>query len=307
MISAETKLIALIGNPVRHSLSPLIQNYFIKKYLLDVVYLAFEFEEEDLEEAFNGAKKLGFLGLNVTMPYKNAVFKLVDRPDDVSKIIKSVNTVKFDKENKISEGYNTDVKGFISSLDEKSFKWKQSSCLVIGAGGAARGAIYGLLKKEVKDIWVYNRTVEKIHNIIKDLKNEGSGRIHILNNINDLDDKIDGIDLILNCTPLGMDTGEDTTGARTLSYKDIMPVPDSWNLGDKFVFDMVYKPSETLLLKKAKKEGAVIIKGIDLLISQAAYSFEIWTGITPESEYIEEIKRKVLINIENMENNELKY
>jgi shikimate dehydrogenase len=298
MIGPETKLIALIGNPVRHSLSPAIQNYFIKKYLLDAVYLTFEFPEEDLGEAFNGAKKLGFLGLNVTMPYKNEVFKLVDKPDDISRTIKSVNTVKFDRKKKISEGYNTDVKGFIGSLEEKNFKWQQSSCLVIGAGGAARGAIYGLLKKKVRSICIYNRTVEKTNGIIKDLKNEGSDRIKVLENINDLDDKIEGIDLIVNCTPLGMDTG-----IYKSSYKNIMPVPDSWNLGGKFIFDMVYKPSETLLIKKAKEEGAVVIKGIDLLISQAALSFEIWSGIKPEAVYVDEIKRKILINIENMENN----
>jgi shikimate dehydrogenase len=93
------------------------------------------------------------------------------------------------------------------------------------------------------------------------------------------------------------------TGIYKSSYKNIMPVPDSWNLGGKFIFDMVYKPSETLLIKKAKEEGAVVIKGIDLLISQAALSFEIWSGIKPETCCVEEIKRKILINIENMENN----
>lgn len=290
MIGPDTKLIALIGNPAKHSLSPEIQNYFIEKYLLDAVYLAFEFTEENLKEAFNGAKKLGFLGLNVTMPYKNEVFKLVDKADCISTIIKSVNTVKFDRKKGISAGFNTDVTGFLSSLDEKKFKWRGSSCLVIGAGGAARGAIYGMLKKKVKNIWVYNRTVEKISEIIKDLSDEGGKRIQALDNINDLDNKINDINLIVNCTPLGMDIE---------SYKNIMPVPERWNLGGKFIFDMVYKPVETLLLKKAKKERAIVIKGIDLLVSQAAASFEIWFGVTPETGYVEEIKKAILIDIEN--------
>ena len=295
MIGPDTKLIALIGNPIRHSFSPRIQNYFIEKYSKDAVYLVFELREENLKEAFNGAKKLGFAGLNVTMPYKKEVFKLVDKADRISTAIKSVNTVKFDKKTGTSKGFNTDVPGFLCSLDKKKFNWSGSNCLVIGAGGAARGAIYGMLKKKVKEIWVYNRTKEKVNEIIRDLKNEGSNKIKALNSINDIDNKINDINLIVNCTPLGMDIK---------SFKNVIPVPGRWNLRGKFIFDMVYKPIKTLLLKKAKKEGAKVIDGIDLLVYQAASSFEVWFGIMPEHKCIEEIKRTILIDIEN---NKLKY
>ena len=294
MIGPDTKLIALIGNPIRHSFSPRIQNYFIEKYLRNAVYLAFEFREENLREAFNGAKKLGFSGLNVTMPYKKDVFKLVDEADRISTVIKSVNTVKFDKKTGTSKGFNTDVPGFLCSLDKKKFNWSGSCCLVIGAGGAARGAIYGILKKKVKEIWVYNRTKEKVNEIIRDLKKEGSNKIKALNSISDIDNKINDINLIVNCTPLGMDIK---------SYKNVMPVPDRWNLRGKLIFDMVYKPVKTLLLKKAKREGAIAIDGVDLLVNQAALSFEIWFGIMPEQKYKEEIKGTILFD---MENNKLK-
>lgn len=286
MISSSTKVIALIGKPVKHSLSPRIQNFFINKYSKDAVYLTFEFEHKDLKEAFNGAKKLGFMGLNVTMPYKGEVFKLVDKPDKVSSIIKSVNTVKFDQEQGISTGFNTDVEGFLRSLDKKKFKWTDSKCLIIGAGGAARGAIYGALQKRIKKIFVYNRTKEKVADIISDFKSVGSKKIEALNSINDINYEIEHIDLIVNCTPVGMGTE---------SHKDMLPVPESWKLKGKFVFDMVYKPIETGFIRKAKKERATVINGIDLLINQAALSFRIWFGILPA---IDDVRKMILDNIE---------
>ncbi|HEY4695800.1 MAG TPA: shikimate dehydrogenase [Candidatus Hydromicrobium sp.] len=285
MISSSTKVIALIGNPVRHSLSPRIQNYFIGRYSQDAIYLSFEVRRKDLKEAFNGAKKLGFLGLNVTMPYKEEVFKLIDRPDRVSSIIKSINTVKFNQGERISTGFNTDVEGFLISLDKKKFKWTGSECLIIGAGGAARSAIYGILQKKIKRIFVYNRTGEKITGIINDFKSVGSEKVKALNSINDINGEMKNIDLIVNCTPVGMDTG---------SHKDMLPVPESWNLKGKFIFDMVYRPVETGFLKKAKKEGATVVNGIDLLINQAALSFKIWFGILPRTD---SIRKMVLSNI----------
>lgn len=280
MISSSTKVIALIGNPVKHSLSPMIHNYFISKYSRDAVYLSFEIKREDVREAFNGAKKLGISGLNVTMPYKEEVFKLIDNPDSVSSIIKSVNTIKFNQKENISEGFNTDVRGFLISLDQNKFKWTGSQCLVIGAGGAARGAIYGLLQKKVKKIFVFNRTAEKITRIIKDLKSQGSEKIKALSALSDINDEIKNIDLIVNCTPVGMDTG---------TKKDMLPVPESWNLGGKFIFDMVYNPIETKFLKKAREEGAMALGGIDLLVNQAALSFKIWFGMLPQTDDIKEI------------------
>ncbi len=280
MINPNTKVIALIGNPVKHSLSPKIQNYLIKKYKKDSIYVAFEFPQENLKEAFNGVKKLGFIGLNVTMPYKEEVFRLVDKTDRASDIIKSVNTVKFDKKDGISIGFNTDVEGFIKSLEDKKFPWSGSRCLVIGAGGSAKSSIYGIIKKKVQDIYVYNRTKEKVKRIIKNFKGIGGKEIKILSDISDIDEAIDKVNLIVNCTPLGMDIG---------SYKDLMPIPGNWNLKKKYVFDMVYNPRETRLIKKAKKEGSVIITGMDMLINQAIFSFKVWFGIMPNINVIKEI------------------
>jgi shikimate dehydrogenase len=285
MISAKTNVVALIGNPVRKSFSPYIHNYFIEKYSIDAVYVVFELKEENLKNAFNGAKKLGFKGLNVTMPFKKKVFAIVDKNDTIASAISSVNTVKFDSKKEIAAGFNTDVGGFIKSLDKKKFKWKGSNCLVIGAGGAARSVIYGLILKKVKKIWIYNRTQKKVSEIIKDFKNFKGVIIQTLDNINNINDRIDDIDLIVNCTPLGMYDKE---------YKNIMPVPVNWNLKGKFIFDLVYNPVDTLLMKKARREGAEVIEGIELLVNQAALSFKIWFGIMPEDKYIDNIKNKIL-------------
>ena len=279
MISSGTRIIALIGNPVSHSLSPKIQNYFISKYSKDAVYVAFEFKRENLKEAFNGAKKLGFIGLNVTMPYKEEVCKLIDRLDTISSIIKSVNTVKFDQEDGTSVGFNTDVEGFLKSLDEKKFKWIGKQCLVIGAGGVARSSIYGILTKQVKKIYVYDKIKEKGAEIVNNFKIIGSEKIEVLTSINDINSKIEEIDLIVNCTPMGMDIE---------SYKNMLPIPDRWNLKGKYVFDMVYKPVETEFLKKAKREGATVINGIDMLVNQAALSFKVWFDIIPQTDYIKQ-------------------
>lgn len=280
MINSNTKVIALIGNPVKHSLSPKIQNYLIRKYEKDSVYVTFEFPQKNLKAAFNGAKKLGFIGLNVTMPYKEEVFSLVDKTDRASDIIKSVNTVKFDKKDGISVGFNTDVDGFIKSLDDKKFPWSGSKCLVIGAGGSAKSSIYGILIKKVQDIYVYNRTKEKVKRIIKNFKDIGSKKIKILSDISDINEAIDKVNLIVNCTPLGMDIE---------SYKDLMPIPEKCNLKKKYIFDMVYNPRETGLIKKAKREGSVIVTGMNMLINQAVFSFRVWFGIMPDINVIKEI------------------
>jgi len=285
MISAKTSVVALIGNPVRKSFSPCIHNYFIEKYSIDAVYIAFELKEENLKNAFNGAKKLGFKGLNVTMPFKEEVFTMVDKNDTIASAISSVNTVKFDFKKETAAGFNTDVGGFLKSLDKKNFKWNESNCLVIGAGGAARSVIYGLILKKVKKIWIYNRTQKKASEIIKDFKSFKSSIIETLDNIDSLSSKIENINLIVNCTPLGMYVKE---------YKSIMPLPENWNLKGKFIFDLVYNPVNTLLIKKARREGAEVVEGIDLLVNQAALSFKIWFGIMPEDKYIDSIKNRIL-------------
>ena len=114
------------------------------------MYLIFEVAEKNLKEAFHGMKSLGFIGLNVTMPYKEKIYNIVDELDETASIVKSVNTVKFFKDGKVSIGYNTDINGVLLSINNKGFDWINKECLVIGAGGAARSAIFAITKQPVK-------------------------------------------------------------------------------------------------------------------------------------------------------------
>ncbi len=278
------KVLALIGYPVRHSLSPKIQNYFIKKYSKNAVYVILEFPEEVVEQAFMSVKKLGFTGLNITMPYKEIIFRLVDKRDRASEVIKSVNTVKFDRENNLSYGFNTDVDGFVKSLEDKKFSISGKQCLVVGAGGAAKSTIYGMLIKKADKVYVYNRTNKKVSEIIDNFKDIGGEKIKMLSSIDEIGSRLKNIDLIVNCTPLGMDID---------SYKDLTPVPLSWNFKGKFIFDMVYKPIETKFIRKAREDGAMIISGMEMLFNQAIFSFNVWFDIMPSINVTKELNKIV--------------
>ncbi|MBN1298822.1 MAG: shikimate dehydrogenase [Actinobacteria bacterium] len=351
-VTSKTKLIGLLGNPSRHSLSPLIQNHFLLRYGLDYLYLSFEPLEEDLASAFNGAKSLNFKGLNITMPFKEKIYSLLDWADSTVFITKSVNTVIFDNNSLACTGFSTDGDGLIKSLEDKEFFWDGSKCLVIGAGGAARSALYSLYKKPLKKIYIFDieydksvdmlntmtaqilmmsddRTVAisqgandikfkpvfKNHDIFKvnkrsaenrnskikkiytknaDILLDGiDSRFKILTNIKDIENEFESLDLIINCTPVGMAINGDKENINRC------PLPISWNLKNKYIFDMVYKPLETVLIKKAVKDGAAaVIGGTEMLINQAAFSFNIWFDIMPDKPAIDiakEIIKKEII------------
>lgn len=275
-ISSKTRLLALFGYPARHSLSPIIQNRFLEDSGIDAVYVTFEFPEKRFTGAFRGAGDLGMSGLNITMPYKEISYLHSDIRDDRAEATGSVNTVRFDENGGMvkASGFNTDIDGIIISLESAGCSPEGASCLVIGAGGAARSAVYALKEKNAGKISIFNRSRKNAEKIKHEMDDDG--RMIILEDLEDR--KIpDSVDLIINCTPLGMDTG---------SLGGLMPIPDSWDLSGKTVFETIYKPVETELIKKAKKEGADIVDGLDMLINQAASSFQRWFGIYPETGHI---------------------
>ncbi|MCG9478895.1 MAG: shikimate dehydrogenase [Actinomycetia bacterium] len=275
MINSETRLLAVIGYPCRHSLSPIIHNHFIAQHNRNAAYAVFEFEPDRLEAAYRGLVAMDFIGFNVTMPYKQSIYNLVDSCSDAARATGAVNTVKI-MPGLTTRGFNTDVEGFVRCLDKKKFKWSGAKTLVIGAGGVARSSIYGLLQKPIKKIYVYNRNFSHAKNIRNLYKNDD--RIEIIKYLNNV--SVNNFDLIVNCTPLGMDVDKHMVNK--------MPVPGDWSLEGKYIVEMVYKPTDTLLAKKSKREGAVLINGVEMLISQAAYSFKIWFDLEdiPDTENI---------------------
>jgi shikimate dehydrogenase len=281
MIKATTNLIALLGKPAKHSLSPQIQNHFLKEHKIDAVYMAFEVENKDIKNAFYGAKSLNFVGLNITMPYKENVIAYVDYLDEPSSLIGAVNTIFF--QGGKSYAHNTDHEGFLRSLQDKDFVFKNASCLVIGSGGVAKSTIYALIKQKVKKIYLYNRTKKNAIKTAGIFTSLVKNPIIVIDELNALDTEIRNIGLVVNCSSMGMLTKE---------TKDILPLPTKWDLKEKYVFEMVYNPVKTPLVKKAVKEGSIIINGIDMLVNQAAFSFQKWFDIYPETSQI----NKTIVN-----------
>lgn len=279
MLDPDTKILGVLGNPVKHSFSPIIHNIFLKSNGINAHYYSFEIQEDDIGNVIKGALALGFLGFNVTMPFKETVIGFLDEIDaDVEKI-GSVNTIRFYHDRKISKGFNTDGAGLIRSIENSCFEWEGKKVLIIGAGGAAKSAIYSILKKPVKKIMLYNRTYSKALGLFQRFSKNADNKIEVLKNLKIKDDAVKKIDMVINCTPLGM---------KGVHGKEL-PIPHHWDLKGKTVFDMVYYPIDTCLLKKAKNDGAKTIKGIDMLLNQAVQSFYLWFGVRPATEQVREV------------------
>lgn len=265
IITGKTRACGVIGDPINHSLSPIIQNAAFGALDLNFVFLAYKVKTSGLEDAVNGARALNIRGLNVTMPHKTRIIDFLDRIDLSAQIIKSVNTV-LNKENLLF-GFNTDGVGALRALKENGVEPKGRKVLLLGAGGAARAVAY-TLAKEADELVVLNRTVKSSHNLAKLLektvgKKVASGSL----SISDIQRNLQDSDILINATSVGMKPKPQES-----------PVPIKLLRRDLSVMDIVYNPIETRLIKDAKSIGAVVIGGIEMLIYQGAASFEIWTG-----------------------------
>lgn len=265
IITGKTRACGVIGDPINHSLSPIIQNAAFEAVDLNFVFLAYKVKTSGLEDAVNGARALNIRGLNVTMPHKTRIIDFLDRIDLSAQIIKSVNTV-LNKENLLF-GFNTDGVGALRALKENGVEPKGRKVLLLGAGGAARAVAY-TLAKEADELVVLNRTVKSSHNLAKLLeKTVGKKVVAGSLSISDIQRNLQDSDILINATSLGMKPKPQES-----------PVPIKLLRRDLSVMDIVYNPIETRLIKDAKSIGAVVIGGIEMLIYQGAASFEIWTG-----------------------------
>jgi shikimate dehydrogenase len=262
----------VIGDPVAHSLSPVMQNAAFGALHMDCYYGAFRVKPGDLTEAVNGARLLGFGGLNVTIPHKEAVIRFIEG-DDMARAIGAANTI--DLRNGVA--YNTDAYGALHALRDGGVSVKGSRVLVLGAGGAARAVVY-ILAKNGATVTVANRTVEKAAGLAAYMREHGDV---FGTGLDGLREKVEIADIVVNTTSVGMGDGETLVTADMLSPKQT-------------VFDLVYKPLETPLLKEAKKAGAKTIDGITMLARQGARSFEIWTGEKAPVEIMERSARNAL-------------
>lgn len=264
MISGRTSLCGLIGDPVTHSLSPVIHNAAFADLELDYAYLAFCVKRHGLGEALAGLKTLGVRGLNVTIPHKGAVLPFLDELDDVAGAIGAVNTVVI--ENERLKGYNTDAPGFSRVLAEAGFNPTGKKVAVLGAGGAAAAAVYALAKT-ASEVVVLTRRASLEKGRALSLRFGPRVRAAELGKIEEV---LTGTHLLVNTTSVGMSPNIDET-----------LVPARLLRPGLTVFDAVYNPPETRLLREARAAGCPAISGLEMLLHQGALSFELWTGQSP--------------------------
>lgn len=262
----------VFGDPIAHSKSPDMHNAAFRELNMECSYHAFRVSPENIKDALLGAKAMGFGGVNLTVPLKQEALKIVDA-DPLAASIGAVNTVNFKDGMK---GYNTDGLGAKRTLEEKDVVIRESKVLIVGSGGASR-AIAFQFAKDGADITIANRTESKAIELAADVSAVGSARGCGLDNLKEL---IADSDILINCTTLGMHPNTEGTVA---TAEDMHP--------DLTVFDIVYNPLETRLLKEAKKAGAKAVTGEMMLIYQGAEAFRIWTGMEPP---IDVMKKAVL-------------
>ncbi|MBI2593686.1 shikimate dehydrogenase [Candidatus Daviesbacteria bacterium] len=252
-----TKICMSIGYPIKSSKSPSLHTVGYKALGIEdrYVYLRAEVKPENLKMAVDGIRGLGIRGVSVTMPHKQEVMKYLDKIDDTAKKIGAVNTIVNESGKLI--GYNTDWIGAVDALKQKT-KIKGKKIAVIGAGGAARAIVFGIIKEGGR-VKIFNRTKEKAEEIAKSFGCE-FGNLDEISEIKDFD-------IIINSTSIGMGNPDESPVDKKLIGKN------------QIVFDVVYNPKETKLLRHAKEKGAEIIFGADMLLYQGAEQFKLYTGL----------------------------
>jgi len=268
MISSTTSFIALIGNPVSHSLSPIMQNAALQYLGLDLIYIAIPCKDEDLELVLNSFKKINCKGLNITIPHKEKVFNLCSEISPIAHKLKAINTLKLNSQKEWS-ATNTDVEGFIYPLKNLNLAKKKS--IILGSGGAARSVIQGLINLNLSTISVISRNKSSLNELIKNFDNQIQLQ-GFLNNDDQAQILIQEADLIVNTTPVGMKT--------TKYENNVLPYGESFwrSLNSKtIVYDLIYNPAKTPLLKFSAKKGCMTINGLEMLIAQGMRSISFWT------------------------------
>ena len=250
-VDAATRIYGVAGDPIEHSLSPIIMNTALRRENVNGVYVALH--AKTLKDLMHCVREIPLHGLSVTMPYKEAILQHLDNTDGHTAKIGACNTMVRGQDGKLF-GFNTDVVGIIRPLEQR-LTIENAKVLVIGAGGAARAAVFGL-KERGAEVWILNRSAIKAQKLARQAK----ARI-----IKRADVRKTAFDVVINATPVGMGNTRDC------------PLKED-EIQAKLVFDMVYDPVETRLLQIARSKGIAVVAGIEMFVHQAARQFEIWTG-----------------------------
>ncbi len=263
-LTGKTRVYAVFGCPVEHSLSPAMHNAAIAALGLDCVYVPLRVEPADLPAAIGGVRAMGLAGVNLTIPLKEAAVALVDELSDEAREIGAVNTL-FWKDGALC-GHSTDGEGFWMSLEGTPGQ-SAKRALVLGAGGASRAVCFALARRGI-EVTIANRTPERARELAAALP--GSHAHGMPAEPEDLARAAAAADLIVNCTSVGMSPNDSES-----------PLAENCIERGHIVCDLIYNPRETLLLRTAREKGALGLNGVDMLVNQGALSFQLWTGIMP--------------------------
>lgn len=299
-VKASTRLVALLGHPVGHSLSPLMHNAAFNATGLDLVYLAFDVDPGDLPAALAGLRSLGFRGANVTVPHKETIIPCLDVVDPVAARIGAVNTIVND--DRCLKGYNTDGSGFLRSLKEAGFDPEGKRAVILGAGGAARAVAFALATGGCRRLVLANRTPERARELAAALAVSGySGAVTFTlpgtgrpgpgdpgaagagNPATGLQDEVAAAHLVVNTTSLGMWPRVET-----------IPLAPGWLQAGQWAYDLVYNPLETRFLREARRRGCRVVSGLAMLLYQGAEAFTLWTGRQAPIAVMDRVLREAL-------------
>ncbi|WP_338470322.1 shikimate dehydrogenase [Niallia sp. XMNu-256] len=272
------KLYGVIGDPVAHSMSPIMHNDLFQLYSVDATYVAFHVKPENLQDAVKGFRAINLAGLSVTVPHKQMIMPLLDEIDPLAEAIGAVNTVVNDHGRLI--GYNTDGSGYLEGLKKEVPSFMDKNMLLIGAGGAARAIYYTLAQAGVKKVDIANRTVEKAEYLVNNCPFPKNSEVL---SFKEAEEQLAKYDVIVQTTSIGMHPDIE---ASPLSVEKLKST--------SLVSDIIYSPLETKILREAKQKGARIQNGIPMFTYQGALQFEKWTGIFPDMDRMQSVCLKQL-------------
>lgn len=270
--NGHTRTCGLIGNPVEHTLSPLLQNYLAMETGINMVYVPFHVEKKHVEDAVKGAWALNLLGCNVTVPYKSDVIPYMAEMDELAERIGAVNTLV--RTSKGFKGYNTDMPGLYRAMQSDGIEVKDRECVILGAGGVARAVAVMLLDKGAKQIYLLNRTLEKAQTIADEVNQMAGHDFVNAMQLSEYDSLPKRRFLVIQATNIGMHPGvEDVIIEDRTFYERV-------GIG----YDLVFNPGNTRFMQMTKEAGGKAYNGAKMLVYQGIISFELWNNVSVSEE-----------------------
>ncbi len=266
LITGKTKLLGVIGDPVSHSLSPVMHNAAIANLNLDYVYVPFPIKREDLEKAIAGFEAIGLVGFSITIPHKQAILPFLTEVSPEAQLVGAVNTVWYSQQG--WQGTNTDVAGFLAPLQSLQRDWRQITPAILGNGGAARAVVVGLWQLGCPEIHVFGLDINKLDQFQQSWSNcqlQDVLRVHTWDKLSALLAKTE---LLVNATPIGMYPQIDQS---PVTVEMMTKLPST-----AIAYDLIYTPNPTQFLQQAQQRGLIAIDGLEMLIQQGAVALEIW-------------------------------